>query len=167
MNTQPTARTAAVATLPATPRKVVLSTFAKQALTTAEMRNGGYFYLSGTWCLMEKVTAELASLHLVDDMGTGNACAARFVVTANGLRMRTWLQRQFYLGKLAEQVRAEGIDGEDLADLAAGIDAGEETGTITGTSIDFQLAFALAASITDQSAQDLRAELETYMGWRD
>lgn len=148
------------ATLPATPRKIVLSPSAKRAVTGTRQGEDGHLYLdSFSWD--NHVVSELTRLQLVTDTGPGPR------LTENGLRMRTWLQRQFYLGKLAEQVRAEGIDGEDLADLADGIDAGEETGSITGTSVDFQLAFALAASLTDQSAQDLRAELETYLGWRD
>jgi hypothetical protein len=101
---------------------------------------------------------ELAGLGLIDADG---------MITENGHRMGDYLGWQFILGQLAKQVRAEGIDGEDLADVAAGIDAGEETGTITGTSIDFQLAFALAASLSEQSAEDLRQDLEQYMGWND
>lgn len=154
---------------PNRPAKVVLTPNAKRGLTTAEMRDGGYWYLNATWCLMDSVTdagtAELAALHLVDDMGPSNGAGFRFVLTENGLRMRTYLQHQVRLGKLAKQVRAEDIDGQDLADLAAGIDAGETTGTITGTTVDFQLAFALAASLSDQSAEDLRGDLERYMGW--
>lgn len=129
---------------PNTPAKVVLTPAAKAAL------------LSGRALMGTTVARELAGLRLIDDSG---------VLTDNGQRMANYLTHQFHLRKLAEQVRAEHIDGRDLADLAAGIDAGEETGNITGTSVDFQLAFALAASLSDQSAEDLRGDLEHYMGW--
>jgi hypothetical protein len=130
---------------PNTPRRVVLTPAAKAALRSGRA-------LMGT-----NVADELIGLGLLDDNG----------ITENGQRMRTYLQHQAHLGHLAKQIRAEGITGEDLADVAAGIDAGEETGSITGTSVDFQLAFALAASLSEQSAEDLRQDLETYLGWND
>jgi len=129
---------------PNRPARVVLTPAAKHALS-------GSMWLMGT-----QAATELASLNLIDATGR---------ITENGERMRSYLTHQTHLGHLAKQVRAEGIDGEDLADLAAGIDAGEETGSITGTSVDFQLAFALAASLSEQSAEDLRQDLETYLGW--
>jgi hypothetical protein len=131
---------------PNRPARVVLTPAAKAALRTGRA-------LMGT-----NVAAELANLNMIDADGR---------LTENGTRMADYLGWQFILGQLAKQVRAEGITGEDLADLAAGIDAGEETGSIPGTSIDFQLAFALAASLSDQSAEDLRQDLETYLGWND
>jgi hypothetical protein len=131
---------------PNRPARVVLTPAAKAAL-----RHG--FILMGT-----DVASELAGLNLIDTDGR---------ITENGSRMADYLGWQFILGKLAEQVKDEHIDGEDLADLAAGIDAGEDTGSISGTSVDFQLAYALAASLSDQSAEDLRQDLETYLGWND
>jgi hypothetical protein len=131
---------------PNRPARVVLTPAAKAALRSGRA-------LMGT-----DVAAELASLNMIDADGR---------LTENGTRMADYLGWQFILGQLAKQVRAEGITGEDLADLAAGIDAGEDTGSIPGTSVDFQLAFALAASLSDQSAEDLRQDLETYLGWND
>lgn len=128
---------------PNTPRRVVLTPAAKHALM-------GGFWVRGT-----AAANELAALKLIDDNG----------ITENGDRLASYFAHQTILGKLAKQVREEGIDGEDLADVAAAIDAGEGTGSITGTSIDFQLAFALAASLSDQSAEDLRSDLEEYLGW--
>jgi hypothetical protein len=130
---------------PNRPARVVLTPAAKAAL------------ISGRALMGTNVADELIGLGLLGDNG----------ITTNGERMRGYLQHQNHLGHLAKQVRTEGITGEDLADVAAGIDAGEDTGSITGTSIDFQLAFALAASLSDQSAEDLRQDLETYLGWND
>jgi hypothetical protein len=135
-----------VVSRPNRPARVVLTPAAKAALRTGRA-------LMGT-----DVAAELANLNMIDADGR---------LTENGTRMADYLGWQFILGQLAKQVRAENITGEDLADVAAGIDAGEETGSIPGTSIDFQLAFALAASLSDQSAEDLRQDLETYLGWND
>ena len=129
---------------PNRPARVVLTIAAKHAL------------LGGMWILGTTAAIELAGHNLIDATGR---------ITENGKRMCSYLRHQDRLGHLAKQVRAEGIDGDDLADLAAGIDAGEATGSITGTSIDFQLAFALAASLSDQSAEDLRQDLEEYLGW--
>lgn len=128
---------------PNRPARVTLTTAAKHAL------------ISGTWIVGTSVATELTHLGLITENG----------ITENGVRLANYYIHQAHLGHLAKQVRAEGIDGRDLADLAAGIDAGEETGSITGTSVDFQLAFALAASLSDQSAEDLRQDLETYLGW--
>ena len=154
-------------TLPAIPRRVVLSPAAKRALTNARTTDAGtYVHALDAF---DNVTEELENHRLITAAGVDDSPAALIVwaLTDNGLRMRSYIQRQFYVRKLAEQVRAEGITGEDLADVAAGIDAGEEAGTISGTSVDFQLAFELAGSLTDQSGQDVRAELEEYLGWRD
>jgi hypothetical protein len=131
---------------PNRPARVVLTVAAKHAL------------LGGMWIIGTTVANELAGLGLIDGDGQ---------ITENGERLHSYLTYQTHLGHLAKQVRAEDITGEDLADLAAGIDAGEETGNITGTTVDFQLAFALAASLSDQSAEDLRQDLETYLGWND
>ena len=131
---------------PATPRRVVLTPAAKAALRT------------GPIILGTAAATELANLNLIETNG---------LITDLGHKMADVLGHQYILSQLAKQVRTENIDGEGLADLAAGIDAGEETGTISGTSIDFQLAFALAASLSDQSAEDLRQDLETYLGWND
>jgi hypothetical protein len=150
---------------PNRPARVVLTPNAKHALTTATMRDGGYFYVTDTWCRMEMTTRELVTLHLIDDMGSANAYGQRYVLTTSGLRMRSYVQHQTILGNLAKQVKDEDIDGEALEDLARGADAGEVTGSIPGTSVDFQLAFALAASLSEQSAEDLRQDLQNYLGW--
>lgn len=156
---------------PNRPARVVLTPAAKRALRDATMHVGGYWYLGqvpvATTEERDAYALELVRLHLADDMGSELPHTLRYAVTENGLRMRTYLLHQTHLGHLAKQVRAEDIDGEDLADLAAGIDAGEDAGSITGTSIDFQLAFALAVTLSEQSAEDLRQDLETYLGWRD
>jgi hypothetical protein len=151
---------------PNRPARVVLTPAAKHALRGANHRDNGYFLDVIAYC-DDKITAELLSLDLISNRGEDIAHVGRYPLTEGGLRMRGYLQHQFRLGQLAKQVRAEDITGEDLADLAAGIDAGEETGNITGTTVDFQLAFALAASLSDQSAEDLRQDLETYLGWND
>lgn len=155
---------------PNRPTHVVLSPAAKHALTTAKQ-----FTLNGPWYVAfiavtpadDNTHEELSSLGLIQADHTtihtqpNHWC---YAVTDNGLRMRSYLKHQFHLGQLAKQIRAENITGEDIADLAAGIDAGEETGSITGTSVDFQLAFALVASHSGQSAEDLRQDLARYMG---
>lgn len=187
---------------PNRPARVVLSPNAKHALTGAEDRDGdGTLYLV-TLAMITEITDELLRLELITDnrpeceghadddhallhgpYHCDGSCQQidpqeRFTLTDAGLRMRSYLQHQFYLRKLAEQVRAEHIGGDDLADLAAEIDRriaalaeGDDTDIfadpITGVSIDFQLAFALAASLSVQSAEDLRQDLETYLGWND
>jgi hypothetical protein len=145
---------------PNTPRRVVLSSNAKHALTGAKMAVDGIYYLDAfAW--------DNAAISALCTLGLARGTSTGTYLTDAGERMRTYLEHQSRLRQLAKQVRAEGITGEDLADLTADMDQGIPTGDITGTTVDFQLAFALVASLSGQSAEDLRAELETHLGWTD
>lgn len=166
-----------VVSRPNRPARVVLTPAAKQLLTTAE-KDGDRYLIDMMHAGWIESLPELLRLDLAVPTRSILYTGKCYKLTENGLRMRSYLQHQFHLGELAEQVKAEGIDGEDLADLAAEIDRriaalaeGDDADIfadpIIGVSIDFQMAFALTASLSDQSAEDLRQDLETYLGWRD
>jgi hypothetical protein len=152
---------------PNRPARVVLTPAAKRVLSATETHTvDGTTYLPSHRAVFTEECDTLVTLGLLARHGDDiTPHQLRYSITNNGQQLRGYLQHQFRLGQLAKQVRAEGITGEDIADVAAGIDAGEDTGSITGTSVDFQLAFALAASLSEQSAEDLRQDLETYLGW--
>lgn len=154
------------ASLPATPAKIVLTPNAKTHLLAAIV-DGDRFILDH-----DNAKGILAAINELSRPGyiqptrsIRYGARQAWALTENGLKLRGYYQHQDNLAQLAEQVKTEGISGEDLADLAASVEAEEETGSVFGISQDFQLAFAMAASLADQSAQDLRQDLEQYMGW--
>lgn len=143
--------------------RTALTANAKHALNSAEITNGGHLYLTA-FTLFVNVIEELLGHQLVDDLGEGAPAARRYQLTLGGLRMRAYVAHQNRLRYLAGLVRADGLDGQDVADIAASVDAGEDCYVGRG-SASFRTAFAEIALMVDCSGADLRQELEGFMGW--
>lgn len=151
---------------PNRPARIDLTTAAKQALRGA-INDGTDRVILDLGQPHVAVATELRQLGLVTVTRSNRwPTVQSWLLTEAGLGMRGYLQHQLRLGQLAEQMDIEGVTGEDVDDVAASIDAGEETGSVFGVSEDFQLAFALAASLSDQSAEDLRQDLNHYLSTR-
>jgi hypothetical protein len=64
---------------------------------------------------------------------------------------------------LADLVREEGLDDQDVADIAASVDAGEVQ--YVGRGQQFRVALALAASAVSVSAEFVAGEVVAALGW--
>lgn len=185
------------ATLPAIPRKVVLTPEAKAHIANA-VRDTGHgqrrFILDMTqpngWL---QVLPELLDNNIVTRGRSLDWDTPVYVLTDFGMWLRTYLLDNRVMRHLAELVRTEGLSGEDLADIAAylddepgceghadddfvltsGVGAGESVycdGSCieyVGPGEEFLRLLRHVAQWSGESAEDLRQELETYLGWND
>lgn len=144
--------------------RAALTANAKNALTSAEYDiKTNRRYLGITWCVT--AAAELAGMLLVDDLGADHKPTRRYAVNASGDVMREHLVRENALRALGRAAREHNITGEDLADVAAAVDAGQEE--CIGVAPVFYLTFKSRTEIDKCSGADLRQEVENVLGWRD
>lgn len=147
---------------PNTPARAALSPKAKLGLTSAryDITTSRRYLTAGATVL---AAAELLGLGLVEDRGPAGAIMNRYAVTASGDAMREYLMRDNALRALAELARKHGISGEDLADVAAAVDADQET--CVGVSLEFYWVFQCRAELDQASGADTRQDLERVLGW--
>jgi hypothetical protein len=147
--------------------RTALTPNAKVALTAAEKDINEGLYFVRTMGYLD-VIAELMDHGLVRNLGNEQPPSHRYALTDGGMLVRGKLEHRNRIGYLAREIRERLVDGEELADIAASIDAGEED--YVG-NVHVHTAMALVASLAPSrdgngcSAADVRQEVENYLGW--
>lgn len=156
--------------------RTALTTNARRAITTAATctaDNGDrVYFITNVITMAAGGTDELLHHGLVVDLGAQYSSMRRYQLTEAGVIVRTKLQHRQRINHLANDIRRYNVDGEELADIAASIGAGEED--YVG-NVQVHVAMALVASLAPMapgrplgcSAEDIRQEVETVLGWND
>ena len=147
-----------------TTRKPVLTATARTALGDA-LKDGNRHILNMNAPGWTKVVEELEPLGMITvTRSLRYGGAQSWELTPAGMAVRSVVLRNRRVSALADAMRKEQVDGEDLVTIAASIDA-RETDYVGPGDREFYTMFALAASIEGCSAEDFRTEFEHYMGW--